>query len=169
VGQLLTFIPFFIFDVSSLYIVTVVAIYKPIHNRFIHANLKLNLGWLGWLITSPQFHRVHHSADPVHADKNFGVYFSIYDYLFGTACRSRDIYPETGINDSRFPTEDKVRVSRLPGNWLLQMIYPFVQVFEELQASVRLKLFRIRIRLRNHRDDSKPAIISQHEQPSSPL
>ena len=163
VGQLLTFIPFFIFDVSNLYIVTVIAIYKPIHNRFIHANLKINLGWLGWLVTSPQFHRVHHSADPAHADKNFGGYFSIFDYLFGTACQSRDVYPETGIADSRFPSEDKVRVSQLPRNWLLQMVYPFVQVFDKIPTSRGMNFFRVRIRLRNSRNDSKLGNYSQHK------
>jgi sterol desaturase/sphingolipid hydroxylase (fatty acid hydroxylase superfamily) len=165
VGSLLSFIPFFIFDVSNLFAITIIGIYKPIHNRFIHANLKINLGWLGWLLTSPQFHRVHHSSDPAHADKNFGVYFSIYDHLFGTACPSRNIYPQTGIADSRFPTEDKVRVSQLPRNWLVQMVYPFMQVSEKLLASGRLLLFRISVRLRNGRNDSKPGNISQHKEP----
>ena len=160
VGSLLTFIPFFIFDVSNLYAVIVIGIYKPIHNRFIHSNLKINLGWLGWLLTSPQFHRVHHSIDPVDADKNFGVYFSIYDHLFGTASKSRDIYPETGIADSRFPTEDKVRLSQLPKNWFVQMAYPFVQIFKQVQGSRRLNLFRTRIRLRPGRNTSNPGNIS---------
>jgi sterol desaturase/sphingolipid hydroxylase (fatty acid hydroxylase superfamily) len=157
VGSLLTFIPFFIFDVSNLYAVTIIGIYKPIHNRFIHANLKINLGWLGWVLTSPQFHRIHHSSDTVHADKNFGVYFSIYDHLFGTACPSRDVYPQTGIDDTRFPTEDKVRVSQLPRNWLVQMVYPFKQLFQQFQASRRLHFFRARVRLRFGRSGSDPA------------
>jgi sterol desaturase/sphingolipid hydroxylase (fatty acid hydroxylase superfamily) len=50
IGNLLTFLPFFIFDVSNLYAVMIIGLYKPIHNRFIHANLKINLGWLGWLL-----------------------------------------------------------------------------------------------------------------------
>ena len=165
IGQLLTFIPFFIFNVSNLYAVAVIAIYKPIHNRFIHANLKINLGWLGWVFTSPQFHRIHHSAEPEHADKNFGVYFSIYDHLFGTACADRNIYPQTGITDSRFPTEDKVRVSQLPKNWLAQMVYPFVQVFEKFAAFCRLSLFRIRLRLRNDRSESKLSKLSRQKEP----
>ncbi|MDP9042006.1 MAG: sterol desaturase family protein, partial [Bacteroidota bacterium] len=144
VVALLGFIPFFIFDVSNLYAVIVIGIYKPIHNRFLHANLKINLGWLGLLITSPQFHRVHHSADPAHFDKNYGGYLSIYDYLFGTACASRHVYPETGIADPQFPTEDKVRLSQLPKNWLIQTVYPFVQVFKQVQASRQLKVLRLR-------------------------
>lgn len=147
IGALLSFIPFFIFDVSNLYAVMIIGIYKPIHNRFLHANLKINLGWLGWLVTSPQFHRVHHSSDPELTDKNFGVYLSIYDYLFGTACQSRNIYPQTGIQDSSFPNEDKVKRSQLPKNWLLQTVYPFIQVIEQIQSAYRINMSRIRILL----------------------
>jgi sterol desaturase/sphingolipid hydroxylase (fatty acid hydroxylase superfamily) len=167
VGQLFTFIPFFIFDVSNLYVVAVIAIYKPIHNRFIHANLKINLGWLGRIFTSPQFHRIHHSAEPEHADKNFGVYFSIFDHLFGTACADRNVYPQTGITDSRFPTEDKVRISQLPKNWLLQVVYPFTQLFEKLMALGRLFHFRLRTQLRNNNEQSKLNQVSPQEEPRS--
>ena len=166
IGALLSFIPFFIFDVSNLYAVVIIGLYKPIHNRFIHANLKVNLGWLGCLVTSPQFHRVHHSMDPAHLDKNFGVHFSIFDYLFGTACRSRTVYPQTGIEDSQFPNEDKVQVSQLPKNWVAQVAYPFRQVVEQVQASSRLQLSRVRVRLRRSsrsKNDSKSNNISQHK------
>ena len=152
VGSLLTFIPFFIFDVSNLYAIAVISIYKPLHNRFIHANLKINLGWLGWLVTSPQFHRVHHSVEPEHADKNFGVYLSIFDHLFGTACKSRNVYPLTGIADTRFPTEDKVRVLQLPGNWLAQTVYPFKLVAEQIHSTYKLNISRFRVRLRRFRN-----------------
>lgn len=166
-GQLLAFIPFFIFHVSSLYAVVIIGIYKPIHNRFIHANLKLNLGWLGWIFTSPQFHRVHHSTDPAHADKNFGVYLSIYDYFFRTACLSRNVYPETGIADYKFPSEDKVRISQLPRNWLMQMIYPIHQASHKLRAVCRLFFYRVRLRFRNERSGSEQTKISRQKKPLS--
>jgi len=153
--SLLMFIPFFIFHVSTLYAVAVIGIYKPIHDRFIHANLKINLGWLGWLISSPQFHRVHHSVESAHQDKNFGAHFSIYDYLFGTAVRSRDIYPQTGIADPRFPTEDKVCISKLPKNLLEQIVYPFKHIFGHLLSARRTKILGARIRFRMGRQLSK--------------
>jgi sterol desaturase/sphingolipid hydroxylase (fatty acid hydroxylase superfamily) len=161
IGSLLTFVPFFIFHVSNLYAVALIGIYKPIHNRFIHANLKINLGWLGWLFTSPQFHRIHHSVEPAHSDKNFGVHFSIYDHLFGTACRCRNVYPQTGIADSLFPSEDMVRVSQLPKNLLEQMAYPFKQIYERLVMARRLKIFRTRGRFRTGWEDLKPGNIRQ--------
>ena len=149
--SLLAFLPFFLFQLPNIYAVTAVALYLPIHNRFVHANIKMNLGWLGWVITSPQFHRVHHSAAPEHLDKNFGGHFSVFDYLFGTACRSTNVYPETGIADSQFPNEDNLKWSGLPGNWLKQTIYPFVQLFEEQQVLQRARVFVANMRSRRRR------------------
>jgi sterol desaturase/sphingolipid hydroxylase (fatty acid hydroxylase superfamily) len=153
IGSLLTFIPFFMFDVSNIYVVTIIGLYMPIHNRFIHANIKINLGWLGWLVTSPQFHRVHHSNNPGHLDKNFGVHLSIFDYFFGTACKSRFIFPATGIEDPKFPTEENISVWQLPGNWIKQTIYPFLQLFEQPLASKRIHLFRERFFSRRNSDN----------------
>jgi sterol desaturase/sphingolipid hydroxylase (fatty acid hydroxylase superfamily) len=131
-ASLIMFIPFYIFQVPNLYAVAVIGLYRSIHARFLHANVKINLGWIGWLIASPQFHRVHHSGNPAHEDKNFGVVLSIFDHLFGTAHPSRDIYPETGINDARFPIENNTRVFHLPANWLMQTIFPFLQFFKQI-------------------------------------
>jgi sterol desaturase/sphingolipid hydroxylase (fatty acid hydroxylase superfamily) len=48
-----------------------------------HTNLKVNIGPLAWLIISPAYHRIHHSAT-VHRGKNLGTTFSIWDRMFGT-------------------------------------------------------------------------------------
>jgi sterol desaturase/sphingolipid hydroxylase (fatty acid hydroxylase superfamily) len=135
ISSLVDYVPFIIFQVSNAYAMSIIFLYRPIHNRFVHANIKINLGWLGYVFSSPQFHRVHHSSDPAHADKNFGVLFSFFDYLFGTATLSRFVYPETGIEDRRFPTEDKVGLLLLPRNWVLQMLYPFTKLFERKQPN----------------------------------
>jgi sterol desaturase/sphingolipid hydroxylase (fatty acid hydroxylase superfamily) len=50
----------------------------------IHANLKLSLGPLSWLVDGPQVHRIHHSQLPQHFDRNFAAFFPIWDVLFGT-------------------------------------------------------------------------------------
>jgi len=137
----LAFLPFFLFQLPNIYAASAVALYLPIHNRFIHGNIKMNLGWLGWVITSPQFHRVHHSAAPEHLDKNFGGHFSVFDHLFGTAYRLTNVYPQTGIADSQFPNEDNLEWSRFPANWFKQTIYPFAQLFKERRALQRGRVF----------------------------
>jgi sterol desaturase/sphingolipid hydroxylase (fatty acid hydroxylase superfamily) len=48
-----------------------------------HTNLKLNVGPLKWLIVTPDYHRIHHSAT-VHRGMNLGTTFRIWDRMFGT-------------------------------------------------------------------------------------
>jgi sterol desaturase/sphingolipid hydroxylase (fatty acid hydroxylase superfamily) len=48
-----------------------------------HTNLKVNVGPLAWLIITPHYHRIHHSAT-IHRGKNLGTTFSIWDRMFGT-------------------------------------------------------------------------------------
>jgi len=48
-----------------------------------HTNLSVNIGPLKWLIITPDYHRVHHSAT-VQRGKNLGTTFSLWDRMFGT-------------------------------------------------------------------------------------
>jgi sterol desaturase/sphingolipid hydroxylase (fatty acid hydroxylase superfamily) len=65
---------------------------------FIHANLKLSLGRLSWLVDGPQVHRIHHSKLPEHFDRNFAAFFPIWDVIFGTYYHPRrGEFPPTGV------------------------------------------------------------------------
>jgi sterol desaturase/sphingolipid hydroxylase (fatty acid hydroxylase superfamily) len=48
-----------------------------------HTNLNVNIGRLAWLIITPEYHRIHHSAT-VHRGQNLGTTFSLWDRMFGT-------------------------------------------------------------------------------------
>ncbi len=50
-----------------------------------HSQIPWGYGPFNRLIVSPRHHAFHHSRDPMHHNKNFGVFFSFWDYLFGTA------------------------------------------------------------------------------------
>jgi sterol desaturase/sphingolipid hydroxylase (fatty acid hydroxylase superfamily) len=96
------------------------------HARFSHGNIRTGLGPLWYVIVTPQSHRVHHSIEARHRDRNFTTHFPIWDMVFGTQYWGRNEYPETGIEDPRFPLER-------PGWWLLatpiaQTLYPFRQL-----------------------------------------
>jgi sterol desaturase/sphingolipid hydroxylase (fatty acid hydroxylase superfamily) len=54
------------------------------HVFLMHANLRWDFGPLSWLITSPRYHRVHHSAVPEHFGSNFASILPIWDVLFDT-------------------------------------------------------------------------------------
>ena len=63
-----------------------------------HANLRLNFGIFIPLISGPQWHRIHHSIEPEHQDKNFAAFFPFIDIIFGTYYRpQKDEYPDTGL------------------------------------------------------------------------
>jgi len=55
-----------------------------------HTNLKVNIGPLAWLIISPAYHRIHHSAT-AHRGMNLGTTFSIWDRMFGTYVDPREV------------------------------------------------------------------------------
>lgn len=64
---------------------------------FTHANLKLNMGILTPVICGPQLHRIHHSDQPEHRNKNLSQFFPIIDVIFGTYYHpAADEYPTTG-------------------------------------------------------------------------
>lgn len=51
---------------------------------FVHTNIRLHLGVLTPFVGGPQVHRIHHSIEEKHQNKNFAVYFPIIDKVFGT-------------------------------------------------------------------------------------
>jgi sterol desaturase/sphingolipid hydroxylase (fatty acid hydroxylase superfamily) len=76
------------------------------YTRVYHANLRTNYGWLRHVLVTPQSHRVHHSIERRHWDRNFGVIFTVWDRMFGTLYPHYDEYPATGVADATFPWED---------------------------------------------------------------
>lgn len=71
----------------------------------VHTNVRLGFGPLWWLITSPQYHRIHHSTDPAHHNRNFALWFPLWDVLFGTAyAPRRGEFPSTGVEGAEVAT-----------------------------------------------------------------
>jgi sterol desaturase/sphingolipid hydroxylase (fatty acid hydroxylase superfamily) len=58
-----------------------VVVLRKAFTTFLHANLKVSFGLV---LASPDFHAVHHSADPRQYDTNFAGTFPVWDVLFGT-------------------------------------------------------------------------------------
>ncbi len=120
-------IPFLILDVH-LPVIAAYALLQRWYTRFYHGNIRTSLGPFRHVLVTPQSHRIHHSFEPRHRDKNFGSVLAIWDQFFGTQYYGYDEYPETGIVDADFPHESRVGVHTLfyP---LVQMAYPFRRLF----------------------------------------
>lgn len=120
-------IPIMMFETSAVTVAAIVWI-RHWHTRFCHSNIRTHLGFLKYILVTPQSHRVHHSIEPRHHDTNFGLTFSIWDHLFRTQHRNYDEYPETGINDLDFPFEQDRKGFAGLNTLLSQLVYPFQAV-----------------------------------------
>lgn len=130
ISQTLQAIPLFMLAVATPTVV-LYSLFQSFVTRAYHGNIRTDLGPLRYLLVTPQSHRIHHSIEPQHFDKNFGVVFSIWDYVFGTQHRQYDEYPDTGIPDEAFPHETSARgVLR---TLVKQHWYPFQAIARSLK------------------------------------
>jgi sterol desaturase/sphingolipid hydroxylase (fatty acid hydroxylase superfamily) len=104
------------------------------YRRIYHANIRLNLGPLKYILVTPQAHRIHHSIETRHFDYNFGANLIIWDRLFGTLWTNYDEYPATGIPDGRFPHEQRTTgLASFFTTWYRQNAYPFMAIYRRLK------------------------------------
>jgi sterol desaturase/sphingolipid hydroxylase (fatty acid hydroxylase superfamily) len=74
-------------------------------NYMSHSNVRLSFGPCWWLLNSPQYHRIHHSTDPTHFNRNFAGLLPIFDILFGTQYKAApQEYPRTGLSTGQRPS-----------------------------------------------------------------
>ncbi|HAB16433.1 MAG TPA: sterol desaturase family protein [Verrucomicrobiota bacterium] len=83
--------------------VALVTVLGTIWTFFIHANIRLRLGPLEWLVSTPAFHHWHHTNDE-HRDRNFAAMFPLIDRLFGTAWLPKYWPPVYGADAQVSPT-----------------------------------------------------------------
>ncbi|MEZ5556428.1 sterol desaturase family protein [Haliea sp.] len=101
---------------------------ETLYPKFYHANVRLDLGPLRYLLVTPQSHRVHHGVEHRYHDCNFGFLFSVWDRLFGTQHPEHRIWPATGIPDADFPVEREDGVIGLLKTLGRQLVYPFLSL-----------------------------------------
>lgn len=67
---------------------------------YIHSASRPNFGPLRWLLVDNRYHRIHHSMQPEHYDKNFGAMSPLWDWVFGTLhMPAKGEWPEVGLNE----------------------------------------------------------------------
>ena len=53
-----------------------------------HTHLKISFGRvMNQIVLCPHYHQLHHSTNPKHYDRNFGLMLTVWDRVFGTLCR----------------------------------------------------------------------------------
>jgi len=128
-ARIVGFIPFYSLDLDTA-VPTFLAweIIRSWYTNFNHSNLRTRYGLLRYVLVTPQSHRIHHSIEKRHQDKNFAVVFAIWDFIFGTQHLDFDEYPDTGVVDAEFPNEVEGSAGGLVKTVVRQIIYPFKKV-----------------------------------------
>jgi sterol desaturase/sphingolipid hydroxylase (fatty acid hydroxylase superfamily) len=78
------------------FLIGVLLSWQPI---YLHSATRLQLGpFLRRIIIDGRFHRIHHSLEPRHFDRNFGAVTPLWDWLFKTAYfPGKDEWPDVGV------------------------------------------------------------------------
>lgn len=110
-------------DVQGVPLLWITAPLQVLHESLAHCDLPWTLGPFGRLAISPAFHRLHHSAEARHRDANFGLVFSVWDALFGTADWS----------DER-PSSYGAPALPVPESFVRQIAFPFLAIARGVRA-----------------------------------
>ncbi len=94
---------------SWLWLTALMTIYQSIQ----HSDTGWSFGPLDRILVSSRFHNVHHSTQPEHFLRNFGLLFSAWDFLFGTAL--------SAARPPRYGLDEPV----VPASFLGQLFFPF--------------------------------------------
>jgi sterol desaturase/sphingolipid hydroxylase (fatty acid hydroxylase superfamily) len=95
-----------------------------------HTHIKLTyFNWLEYVFISPFQHQIHHSNDIKHYDKNMGSKLAIWDWMFGTLVRSKQV---DNIHFGLGASEDK-NYNTLSKN----LFKPFTNYYFRLRNSLK--------------------------------
>ena len=91
-------IPMTLIHIDSPAVPATVGFVVMLLTYFIHSPVGVHFGPLRKILVDNRFHRIHHSTEERHFDRNFGIVFSVWDRLFGTAWEpALDEWPTVGL------------------------------------------------------------------------
>jgi sterol desaturase/sphingolipid hydroxylase (fatty acid hydroxylase superfamily) len=91
-GRLTKAVPFLALGFSPLILAALLP-FLAVHAFLLHANVDWSFGPLRHVLTSPVYHRWHHSSHAESCGKNFAGLFPVWDLLFGTHYMPRTLRP----------------------------------------------------------------------------
>lgn len=124
-NSLLRFVPGLLLGVPSFAwapLIVVMTWYQSIQ----HSDTDWSYGRLDRVLVSSRFHNVHHSTEPAHYNRNFGLLLSSWDVLFGTA-----------VAAARRPAAYGIGGMTVPESFSRQLVFPFAVIAAELARARR--------------------------------
>ena len=97
-----------------------------------HSHIRISYwAWLEKVFISPAQHQIHHSIKKEHYNKNFGVAFAFWDYIFGSLYISKNNEEvEFGISEKKHKYENNI---------LYLYLCPFVSIYKLISNNVFFK------------------------------
>ena len=91
-------LPASLFGSDTGYLAPAMAVVLHLHSSFIHSPTSIDLCRLRLFFCDNRFHRIHHSIEERHFDRNFGAFTTLWDRLFGTAhFPAAQEWPDVGL------------------------------------------------------------------------
>nr|WP_281409372.1 sterol desaturase family protein [Oharaeibacter diazotrophicus] len=113
-GEWLFFVPAVLLGFPPTMVAALLAA-NLVYQFVLHTELSPRWGPLERVLNTPSHHRVHHAADGVYLDRNYGGVLIVFDRLFGTFAAERpDVPPTYGIAGVA-PDRDPVSIAF--GEW----------------------------------------------------
>jgi len=83
----------------------VATLFVAVQSMVVHSPLRVHLGPFRRVFVDSRFHRIHHSLELRHFNRNFGTVFTFWDQIFGTAhFPAKDEWPDVGVEGIIPPT-----------------------------------------------------------------
>ena len=97
-------IPMSLFQIDGPETPAAVLFVVSLLSYYIHSPVDVHFGPFRKVLVDNRFHRIHHSLEERHFDKNFGICFSLWDHLFGTAYDpAPGEWPDVGVAGVKAP------------------------------------------------------------------
>jgi len=96
-----------------------------------HSSVKLKyFNFMEYVFMSPYQHQIHHSNRPEHFDRNMGSKLAIWDWMFGTLLRSRE------VNKITFGISEEEDLQKKYESFSNNLFLPFVGIYKAIADKI---------------------------------
>ena len=75
-------------------VIAMFTVFTAANGMLRHANVDMRTSWLGWVLSTAELHRWHHSLEVAESNANYGANLIVWDVVFGTRRAPATIGPE---------------------------------------------------------------------------